>query len=204
MLRPADVWTMARAPEGTAVLIRPSGADVAVPIFVDHCIAQSIYVALRGERQSRPLTHDLFLQTLAAMKISVERVEITEIKSVGGHGTFFARLVLLQDGQQVEVDSRTSDAIAIALRAKCPIFIDEDVVEQAAIPVSTVESGDSESQEGDQDDSDQDDSDQDDAEAAEGDPVGTLKRELAIAIQEENYEEAARLRDRITELEGSS
>ena len=67
MLRPADVWTMARAPEGTAVLIRPSGADVAVPIFVDHCIAQSIYIALRGERQSRPLTHDLFLQTLAAM-----------------------------------------------------------------------------------------------------------------------------------------
>ena len=187
---------MARAPEGTAVLIRPSGADVAVPIFVDHCIAQSIYIALRGERQSRPLTHDLFLQTLAAMKISVERVEITEIKSVGGHGTFFARLVLLQDGQQVEVDSRTSDAIAIALRAKCPIFIDEDVVDQAAIPVSTVESG--ESQEDDPDHPE-------DAEAApEGDPVGKLKRELAIAVQEENYEEAARLRDRITELEGSS
>lgn len=195
MLRPADVWTMARAPQGTAVLIRPSGADVAVPIFVDHCIAQSIYIALRGERQSRPLTHDLFLQTLTAMKVSVERVEITEIKSVGGHGTFFARLVLLQDGQQVEVDSRTSDAIAIALRAKCPIFIDEDVVDQAAIPVSTVESGDS--PEGDEDDAGA-------AEAAEGDPVGKLKRELAIAVQEENYEEAARLRDRITELEGSS
>ena len=116
MLRPADVWTMARAPEGTAVLIRPAGSDVAVPIFVDHCIAQSIYIALRGEQQSRPLTHDLFLQTLAVLKVSVERVEITEIKNVGGNGTFFARLVLMQDGRQVEVDSRTSDAIAIALR----------------------------------------------------------------------------------------
>jgi bifunctional DNase/RNase len=192
MLRPADVWTMARAPEGTAVLIRPAGSDVAVQIFVDHCIAQSIYIALRGERQSRPLTHDLFLQTLAALKVTVERVEITDIKPVGGNGTFFARLVLLQDGQQVEIDSRTSDAIAIALRAKCPIFIDEDVVEQAAIPVSTVESGEAS------------DGDEEDAEADEGDPVGKLKRELAIAVQEENYEEAARLRDRITELEGSS
>lgn len=198
MLRPADVWTMARAPEGTAVLIRPSGADVAVPIFVDHCIAQSIYIALRGERQSRPLTHDLFLQTLAAMKVSVERVEITEIKSVGGNGTFFARLVLIQDGRQVEVDSRTSDAIAVALRAKCPIFIDEDVVDQAAIPVSTVESGEA----SDGDESDQGGQDEPDTE--EVDPLGKLKHELAIAVQEENYEEAARLRDRITELEDSS
>ena len=95
----------------------------------------------------------------------------------------------------MEVDSRTSDAIAIALRAKCPIFIDEDVVEQASIPVSTVESGDS---------PEEDEDDAGAAEAAEGDPVGKLKRELAIAVQEENYEEAARLRDRITELEGSS
>ena len=192
MLRPADVWTMARAPEGPAVLIRPTGADVAVPIYVDACIAQSIYIALRGERQSRPLTHDLFLQTLGELQISVERVEITEIKNVGGNGTFFSRLVLLQDGREVEVDSRTSDAIAIALRARCPIFIDEDVVDQAAIPVSNVQG------------SDADGEDDDDAGGGEGDLVGRLKQELASAVREENYEEAARLRDRITELEGSS
>lgn len=195
MLRPADVWTMARAPEGPAVLIRPTGANVAVPVYVDGCIAQSIYIALRGERQSRPLTHDLFLQTLAALKVSVERVEITEIKNIGGNGTFFSRLVLLQDGREVEVDSRTSDAIAIALRARCPIFIDEDVVDQAAIPVSNVEGG--EAADGGED-----------AEADEGgggvDVVGRLKQELASAVREENYEEAARLRDRITELEGPS
>ena len=192
MLRPADVWTMARAPEGTAVLIRPSGSDVAVPIFVDHCIAQSIYMALRGEEQTRPLTHDLFLQVLVELKASVERVEITEIKNVGGNGTFFARLVLLQDSRRVEIDSRTSDAIAIALRAKCPIFIDEDVVEQAAIPVSNVESGDTSEDE------------EDAVEADQSDPVVQLKGELSAALQEENYEEAARLRDRITELEGLS
>ena len=194
MLRPADVWTMARAPEGTAVLIRPAGADVAVPIFVDHCIAQSIYIAIRGEPQSRPLTHDLFLQTLTALKISVARVEITEIKNVGGTGTFFARLVLLHGEREVAIDSRTSDAIAIALRAKCPIFIDEDVVEQAAIPVSNVES--EEEPDGDGEEAEE--------EGDQGDLVGRLKRELGIAIRDENYEEAARLRDRITELEGSS
>ena len=192
MLRPADVWTMARAPEGTAVLIRPSGSDVAVPIFVDHCIAQSIYMALRGEEQTRPLTHDLFLQVLVELKASVERVEITEIKNVGGNGTFFARLVVLQDSRRVEIDSRTSDAIAIALRAKCPIFIDEDVVEQAAIPVSNVESGDTSEDE------------EDAVEADQSDPGVQLMGELSAALQEENYEEAARLRDRITELEGLS
>lgn len=193
MLRPADVWTMARAPEGPAVLIRPTGANVAVPIYVDGCIAQSIYVALHGERQSRPLTHDLFLQTLAALQASVERVEITEIKNIGGNGTFFSRLVLQQDGREIDVDSRTSDAIAIALRAKCPIFIDEDVVDQAAIPVSNVQGGDADGGE---------DADED-AGGGEGDLVGRLKQELASAVREENYEEAARLRDRITELEGA-
>lgn len=193
MLRPADVWTMARAPEGPAVLIRPTGANVAVPIYVDGCIAQSIYVALHGERQSRPLTHDLFLQTLAALQASVERVEITEIKNIGGNGTFFSRLVLQQDGREIDVDSRTSDAIAIALRAKCPIFIDEDVVDQAAIPVSNVQGGDADGGE---------DADEDEG-GGEGDLVGRLKQELASAVREENYEEAARLRDRITELEGA-
>lgn len=186
---------MARAPEGPAVLIRPTGANVAVPVYVDGCIAQSIYIALRGERQSRPLTHDLFLQTLAALQVSVERVEITEIKNIGGNGTFFSRLVLLQDGREVEVDSRTSDAIAIALRARCPIFIDEDVVDQAAIPVSNVEGG------GEADGDEDADADEGGGEA---DVVGRLKQQLASAVREENYEEAARLRDRITELEGPS
>ena len=178
------------------MLIRPSGADVAVPIFVDHCVAQSIYIALRGEPQNRPLTHDLFLQVLAALKISVERVEITEIKNIGGNGTFFARIVLLNGSQQIEIDSRTSDAIAIALRAKCSIFIDEDVVEQAAIPVSTVESGE--------------ETDENDAVAqaekkgGEDDLIDRLKNELGVAVHDENYEEAARLRDQITDLEGSS
>lgn len=185
---------MARAPEGPAVLIRPTGANVAVPVYVDGCIAQSIYIALRGERQSRPLTHDLFLQTLAALQVSVERVEITEIKNIGGNGTFFSRLVLLQDGREVEVDSRTSDAIAIALRARCPIFIDEDVVDQAAIPVSNVEGGEADGDE---------DADADEG-GGEADVVGRLKQQLASAVREEDYEEAARLRDRITELEGPS
>ena len=178
------------------MLIRPSGADVAVPIFVAHCVAQSIYIALRGEPQSRPLTHDLFLQVLAALKISVERVEITEIKNIGGNGTFFARIVLLNGSQQIEIDSRTSDAIAIALRAKCSIFIDEDVVEQAAIPVSTVESGEETDENGA--------AAQDEKKGGEDDLIDRLKNELGVAVHDENYEEAARLRDQITDLEGSS
>ena len=79
MLVPADVWTVAKAPEGNAVLVRPAGSDAVVPIFVDQSIAHSILIGMGEFRVARPLTHDLFLQTLDQLRASINRIEITEI-----------------------------------------------------------------------------------------------------------------------------
>ena len=186
MLVPADVWTVAKAQEGNAVLIRPTGQDVAVPIFIDQGIAHSILIGMGNVKVPRPLTHDLFLSALDQLEIHVSRIEITEIKDQ----TFYARLVLREhDSKEVVIDSRPSDCIALAVRVKCPIFIDEEVVSSAGISVNQVAGG------------------EDEVVAVETPTSGVdselkrLHQELDEAVQEENYEEAARLRDRIQEIE---
>ena len=192
MLVPADVWTVAKAPDGNAVLIRPAGSDSVVPIFVDQSIAHSIVIGMGDVNVPRPLTHDLFLSTLDKLDTHINRIEITEIND----NIFYARLILLQDdNEEVVIDARPSDCIALAVRVKCPIFIDEDVVNRAGMPVSSVAGSDeaeSDSEREESEDEPKDDS-----------LVGQLKRELDEAVEEENYEEAAKLRDRIQELEES-
>ena len=187
MLVPADVWTVAKAQEGNAVLIRPTGQDVAVPIFIDQGIAHSILIGMGDVKVPRPLTHDLFLSALKQLQIHVSRIEITEIRDQ----TFYARLILLeQDQKEMIIDSRPSDCIALAVRVKCPIFIDEEVIHAAGISVNQVAGGEKEPVPA----------------VTEGQPrdeseLDRLKRELDEAVQEENYEDAARLRDRIQEIE---
>ncbi|RKX74965.1 MAG: hypothetical protein DRP87_15690, partial [Spirochaetes bacterium] len=124
MLVEAEVWTVARTDQGNAVLIRPVGGDVAVPIFIGQLEAQSILIGMGNVPMPRPLTHDLFLSVLERMGITIERVEITELKE----GTFYAQLILNRNGETVVIDSRPSDSIALAVRDKCPIYISEAVV----------------------------------------------------------------------------
>ncbi len=203
MLVPAEVWTVAKAEQGNAVLVRPLGLDVAVPIFIAPLEAQSILIGMGSVKMPRPLTHDLFITVLENLEASVNRVEITALKE----GTYFAKLVLEASGSEIAVDARPSDCLALAVRIKCPIYIDEAVVDEAGISVKMVEE---KSREARQEES----SDQ----AAEGREPGAmpeipplahdtemagLKKRLEAAIEEENYEEAARLRDRIRELEST-
>jgi bifunctional DNase/RNase len=181
MLVPAEVWTVAKAEQGSAVLIRPIGAEVAVPIFIGTPEAQAILIGLANHKMPRPLTHDLLLSTLAELDVKVSRIEITELKE----GTFYARLVLNRDGDDLILDSRPSDCVALAVRAKCPIFIDEGVVDEAGIPISAAEGG------------------QAPAKSAEVETqIAVLEKQLQEAVDEENYEQAAMLRDRIKELQG--
>ena len=99
-------------------------------------------------------------------------------------GTFFARLVLSHDGGDLILDSRPSDCVALAVRAKCPIFIDEGVVDEAGIPISATEAGTAP------------------AKSAEVETqIAVLEKQLQEAVDEENYEQAAMLRDRIKELQ---
>jgi bifunctional DNase/RNase len=202
VLVPADVWTVAKAPEGNAVLVRPAGSDAVVPIFVDQSIAHSILIGMGEFSVPRPLTHDLFLQTLEQLQANVNRIEITEIND----NVFYARLILLQhNDEEVVIDARPSDCIALAVRVKCPIFIDEDVVSAAGMPVSSVTPSDAIEEIEVADETTVAGRERGQAGGVgrrEVSLLSQLKDDLDVAVQDENYEEAAKLRDQIQKLEG--
>ena len=182
MLVPAEVWTVARSEQGSAVLIRPIGSDVAVPIIIGQWEAHSIMIGLSNHSIPRPLTHDLLLSVLKKINIKINRIEITDLKD----GTFYGRLVISKSGKDVSIDSRPSDCIALAVRVKCPIYIDELVVDEAGVSVNVVEEASSSI-----------------IKANNDDKILKLKEELLKAVDEENYEQAAELRDEIQKLESN-
>ncbi|HVP17871.1 MAG TPA: bifunctional nuclease family protein [Spirochaetia bacterium] len=201
MLVPAEVWTVAKAEQGNAVLVRPLGLDVAVPIFIAPLEAQSILIGLGSVKMPRPLTHDLFITVLESLESSVNRVEITALKE----GTYYAKLILDSSGSEIAVDARPSDCLALAVRVKCPIYIDEAVVDEAGISVKMVEEKNRElkQEQGAETGESEAPTVSEVAPVAQEDEMSSLRKLLQAAIEEENYEEAARLRDRIREIENA-
>ena len=104
------------------------GARRTLPIFIGAPEATAIAFALQGVATSRPMTHDLFRDVLGELGVVLERVVITELRE----STFFAELHLSSAGQLRVVSSRPSDAVALAVRIGCRIFIAEDVLDEAA------------------------------------------------------------------------
>ncbi|MEM5947211.1 bifunctional nuclease family protein [Spirochaetia bacterium 38H-sp] len=179
-LKKADVWTVARTEGGTAVLLRPEGLDKVVPIFIGHLEAQSILIGLGNVPMPRPLTHDLFIKLLEVLDIKIKKVEINDLKEA----TYYARIILDNKGKIMDMDSRPSDAIAIAVRCGCPIYVADFIIEETSISISLMEK-----------------------ERFEPSPteleISRLEEELNRALENERYEEAARIRDRIRELKNS-
>ncbi len=179
---------------GFAIFLKPTGAvsNKVVPIFIGPLETYSISSALDGVTPPRPNTHDLVINMLAEMDSKVQHVIINDI--IGN--IFYARIVIQSTDGIIELDARPSDSVAIAIRAKCPIYMNEKVYQEAAVVIGE-ESGQS-SPEG---------MDAEVSEAAESAPeteprseIERLKRDLDKAVEEENFEEAARLRDRIKSL----
>lgn len=100
-----------------------------LPIWIGQFEATAILIELEGIKSSRPLTHDLLKNMLETLKANVLRVIINDIEN----GTFYARICLERDSRPLEIDARPSDAIALAVRAKAPIFASEKVIEKATI-----------------------------------------------------------------------
>ena len=100
-----------------------------LPIVIGEFEAQSIAVAMEGMAPSRPMTHDLFKNTLDDFGIEVKEIIITNLVD----GVFYANLVCIQNGRETTVDSRTSDALALAVRFGSPIYTYEFILEQAGI-----------------------------------------------------------------------
>ncbi len=186
MLVEAEIWTVARTDQGNAVLVRPLGAELAVPIFIGQLETQSILIGMGNVPMPRPLTHDLFLSLLKELEVTLDRIEITSLKE----GTFFAKLMLSKEDSSLSIDARPSDAMGIAVRHKCPIYIEESVVDEAGIPLSSISEQPIEGEE------------------TALDPLKQEKEELQKkldqAVADENYEEAARIRDKMKELEDKS
>jgi bifunctional DNase/RNase len=100
-----------------------------LPIWIGQSEARSILMKLQDQTFSRPLTHDLAVNMVSELGGSMERVTVTALRD----STFFATISLNIDGRSVEVDSRPSDAIALAVRAGAEIFASDDVIEEAAV-----------------------------------------------------------------------
>ena len=111
------------------VLLKTVDEDRFLPIWIGHPEAASILMKLQGTSPQRPMTHDLFTDVVTELKGEIVKVTVTELRE----NTYFARITIVQDGQEVEIDSRPSDAIALAVRAEAPIFAADDVIEESAI-----------------------------------------------------------------------
>lgn len=178
--------------KGYAVMLKEVEGGRKVPIIVGSNEAQAIAMAIEGIEMPRPMTHDLLLDILHSLDVDIKHIIISDIRN----GTFFAKIGMttLASGDVV-VDSRPSDAIAIGLRSMVPIFV-EDIVFNS---VSVIEQSECEGEEPLQ-------------KVTEimqpltssEDMLDNLYEALNRAVEEEEYEVAARLRDRIKEIEKGS
>jgi uncharacterized protein len=186
----AEIWTLAQTDQGNVILVRPKGSDLAVPIFIGQLETQSILIGMGGVEVPRPLTHDLVLSLVSALRAEVSRIEIHDLRE----GTFYSRILLRAEGREITVDARPSDAIGVAVRVRCPVFIAESVIEEAGISVNLVaglQGGEAEVPSLDL--------------GGSGEKAGdaeSLRAELERAVAEEDYERAAAIRDKLKELEG--
>lgn len=158
-----------------------------LPIVIGWCEARSIALALEdADPPERPLTHDLFLSIGDNFDITVSKVVIHTLNEGIFHASFFCNS---EGGREIEIDARTSDAVAIAVRFKCPIFTYEEVLSKAGIILDkTLEEdipfGD-------------EDTKQPEEKQLQDFTKKKLKEMLKKAIQEEDYEKAAEIRDEI-------
>ena len=111
------------------VLLKTADGNRFLPIWIGHPEAAAILMKLQGASTPRPMTHDLLADMLEQLDAEVVRITVTELRE----NTFYASITVQQNGSEIEIDSRPSDAIAIAVRSDAPIFAAERVIEESAI-----------------------------------------------------------------------
>jgi hypothetical protein len=111
------------------VLLKTREGNRYLPIWIGQPEAAAILMKLQGATTPRPMTHDLLTEILSELDAQITRITVTELRE----NTFYAQVTVRLDGTEVEVDSRPSDAIALAIRAEAPIFAADQVIEESAI-----------------------------------------------------------------------
>ena len=111
------------------VILKEKDSDRYLPIWIGPAEADAIAVKLQDVSVPRPLTHDLLHSVLESLGAAVEHIVVTDLNN----DTFYAKIIIKSDGHEVEVDSRPSDALALAVRTQVPIYADEGVLEKAGV-----------------------------------------------------------------------
>ena len=169
-----------------AVVLGELSGPRRLPVIIGSAEAQAIAIAIEGMVGPRPMTHDLFKNTLQTLRTELREVIISDLSE----GVFFARLVLDRDGEIIEIDSRTSDALALATRFDCPIYTYADILEKAGIELK----GDDDPDEGALSEVGAEEEDEENLSKFN---VGELTNMLQEVLSNENYEKAALIRDEL-------
>lgn len=166
-----------------AVVLGEENGKRRLPIVIGGFEAQAIAVALENMTPNRPLTHDLFKNTLDAYDINLKEVVINNLLD----GIFYAQLICEQDGNIMQIDARTSDAISMAVRYGCPIYTFEFIMESAGVILDEEEANESKKA-----------PTKARSTSIEDMNLSSLEKLLDEALQKEDYEKAAQIRDIIS------
>ncbi len=173
-----------------ALILKEESGNRRLPIIIGGAEAQAIAIPLENMTPSRPLTHDLFKSFFESFDIELEEVLIYNLVE----GIFFAKLICKQGDKELEIDARSSDAVAIALRADKPIYTHEFIMSSAGIVIDPEEEEKEEQVSVENTPADEP--------TPAGDNIEELEAELEKALNKEDYERASKLRDEINRLKG--
>ena len=179
-----------------AVVLGEQDGSRRLPIVIGGFEAQAIAVAMERMSPNRPLTHDLFKNTLEIFDVELKEVVINNLLD----GIFYARLICMKDGKELEIDSRTSDALAMAVRFNCPIYTYEFILDAAGVILEEPEGEEEASESGE---TPKKTRRKKKKAVSGGTPslsshsIEELEMMLEEVLGEEDYEEAAKIRDEI-------
>ena len=187
-----------------ALILGEKGGNRRLPIIIGMFEAQSIAIQIEKISPNRPLTHDLFKSFAEHVHVVILEVVISDLKE----GVFYSRIVCSDGATTFDIDARPSDAIAIGLRFGVPIYTVESVLSEAGIILSDLDETENDAE----DDEDEDDDDADTPRAARTQPeprdpsgqvsLDELTKMLAQALEKEDYEKAAKIRDELNKRNG--
>jgi bifunctional DNase/RNase len=188
-------------PSSYALILKEVGGDRRLPIIIGSFEAQAIALELENVKPPRPLTHDLIKNILDGLGVSMIEVVVTDLRD----GTFYAKIYLELNGLTYEIDSRPSDAIAVALRCGAPIYVNEEVMEEAGFAPEEETSAEEIEEEENPSLSDEDITEppapkRTPKPTSKEEKLAELQRQLEEAIKKEDYERAAKIRDEIRRL----